>query len=160
METKEKEGIYKIQISYSTGNSFGSHDAKDVLEISWNDLNVAKYNLKYIKEHYMMQDDINKNWKQKQTKEQWNEECTDKPWYVFQNVLLQNGCVIDEKDKHKYDSKTLKYVANDDLAQNCIKLYTDNGNVFQISCFWIGYFEQLHSAKIIMNEDNDLEFNV
>jgi len=55
MKAKQvNEGKYKIKISYSTGDSLHNYDTEDTLEISWNDLNVAKQNLKFIKEHYDM----------------------------------------------------------------------------------------------------------
>lgn len=44
--------MYRIKVSYRTGNSFGSEDTYDILEMSWKDLEVAKDNLKRIEEHY------------------------------------------------------------------------------------------------------------
>lgn len=42
--------MYRIKISYSTGNSFGSEDTWDYLELTWKNLDVAKENLQRIKE--------------------------------------------------------------------------------------------------------------
>ena len=35
----------------------------------------------------------------------------------------------------------------------CIKLPLDNGAEVQFSAFWCGYFEALHSAKIVIHDD-------
>ena len=45
---------YRIKISYQTGNSFGSEDTTDYLEITWDDIDIAKENLQRIREHYEM----------------------------------------------------------------------------------------------------------
>ena len=59
----------------------------------------------------------------------------DKPWFVKS-----------DKDKMFY-------------AENCIKLKTDTGKDFQMSCFWCGYFNQLNAAEIeIDNSDLKIEF--
>lgn len=34
-----------------------------------------------------------------------------------------------------------------------LKLKADNGNYMQMSAFWCGYFETLHEAEIIINEN-------
>lgn len=43
---------YYIEIYYETGDSFGSQDEIQNLEIEWNDIKIAKENLRRIKEHY------------------------------------------------------------------------------------------------------------
>lgn len=43
---------YKIKISYYTGDSFGNYDSEDYLELSWDNLAIAKDNLQAIREHY------------------------------------------------------------------------------------------------------------
>lgn len=45
--------LYKIKIEYKTGNSFGSHDEEGEIEYKWENLEIAKENLKRIKEHYL-----------------------------------------------------------------------------------------------------------
>jgi hypothetical protein len=159
MKAKQvNEGKYKIKISYSTGDSLHNYDTEDTLEISWNDLNVAKQNLKFIKEHYDMYENIT-GWNKK-TKEECYEQNKDKEWFVYEKILLYNECKIDEKDKHKYDKTKLRYAPDDFLAQHCIKLKTDDENIFQMLCFWTGYFEQLKEAEIVMDEDEDMKFTI
>ena len=50
--------MYRIKISYSTGNSFGSDDTWDYLELTWKDLDIAKENLQRIKEHYTLYEGV------------------------------------------------------------------------------------------------------
>lgn len=44
--------MYTIEIEYSTGDSFSSHDETDYVGYVWEDIDKAKEALKYIKEHY------------------------------------------------------------------------------------------------------------
>ena len=49
-----------------------------------------------------------------------------------------------------------------DYWERCLNVENDEGEVQTISCFWVGYFETLHGAKIIKEDgscvDSDLEF--
>lgn len=44
--------MYKIQIEYETGNSFGLHEETETIEYTWEKYEVAQVNLQRIKEHY------------------------------------------------------------------------------------------------------------
>lgn len=46
--------MYKIKITYQTGDSFNSHTEENLLELDFADYNVAKKNLDAIIEHYRM----------------------------------------------------------------------------------------------------------
>jgi hypothetical protein len=119
---------YKIKINYSTGNSFGLNNTSDILELDFEDLNVAKANLLRIKEHYELYKFIDSYTNRKKlSEEDFIKECSAKDWFV----------------KGKYDSE---------MFYN-IKLYTDTRKVFQLSCFWIGFFEKLHFIEIILDSD-------
>lgn len=41
----------------------------------------------------------------------------------------------------------------------CLKIPLDNGNEVMMSAFWCGYFEKLHSAKIVIIEDDEMEIS-
>jgi hypothetical protein len=41
-----------------------------------------------------------------------------------------------------------------------LKLKADNGNYMQMSAFWCGYFEILHEAEIIINEDYESDLKI
>lgn len=43
---------YKIKIDYQTGDSFDTYDTSTLLDGEWNNLEVAKENLKRIQLHY------------------------------------------------------------------------------------------------------------
>ena len=45
--------MYQIKIAYTTGNSFNTENREEIFdELEWENLDVAKENLKRIKEHY------------------------------------------------------------------------------------------------------------
>lgn len=44
--------MYKIKVTYKTGDSFSTRDTEGLIEHVWTNLEVAKQNLKRIQEHY------------------------------------------------------------------------------------------------------------
>jgi len=44
--------MYKIHVDYETGDSFGHEDTYTVLPFVWKNVDIAKENLKRIREHY------------------------------------------------------------------------------------------------------------
>ena len=61
---------HKIEINYNTGNSFNTErGVKDTLDLEWDDLNVAKENLKRIKEHYTLYKELNSYFSDRDTHE-------------------------------------------------------------------------------------------
>lgn len=142
---------YRIKIDYSTGNSFGSSDTSDYLELEWDELDIAKENLKAIKEHYKFKNKITQ------------EICKyfeNNFWFVkeYQLYSISKNQAIEENKKHKYPNDT-EYRYDMYYVKQCINLKADNGNLMRISCFWIGYFENLIGAKIEIDE-SDLEFTI
>lgn len=128
---------YEIKYYYQTGNSFGSEDVESRLEMSWENLDVAKQNLQRIKEHYEMVKAIDAaKWEIRMGKgkrEDITVQYENKDWFV----------------NHK-DYTT---------RENCIILYSDSGKPWQFWCPWCGYFEHLHYAEIIIKdiENNDMK---
>ena len=124
-------GKYSIEVSYQTGDSFGSQDTSDVLEITWDNLEIAKRNLKAIKDHYEMYGKLNGyNFGSKDTRQKIVGQYSREPWFV-----------------------------NDDRSHfhGSLKLEADNGNYMQLYAMWCGYFETLHGAEII-TDDSDMKF--
>ena len=151
---------YRIQIDYSTGNSFGTHDENECVELTWVNLDVAKKNLQYIKEHYEMYRLLNGY----SSRKSHNEICIenqDKNWFVAKLILFvksQDRC-IDESQRGRFDSNDLEYRFDHYYSENCIKLITDDEESMQMSCFWCGYFEHLQSAEIVLdNSDMKIVF--
>ena len=60
--------MYTIEITYRTGNSFGSHEEVDIVGYSWDSLDNAKESLKRIKEHYLYYRSKNSRYKEKVNK--------------------------------------------------------------------------------------------
>jgi len=94
--TKLNKLMYDIEIDYTTGNSFNSERCKELMCNPVTDFEMAKLNLKKIKEHY-------------------------------------NTCKEHPNCGKKFE----------------LTLQNDNGDI-TIRPFWIGYFESLHSAKIVL----------
>lgn len=133
---------YKIKIYYQTGNSFHTIDANDYLDLEWNDLNIAKENLKAVKDHYLQaHKPINeRRWNDGRTREEILNGIKNEWWFV--ESKLHNGNL----DPY--------------IAGNCMKLKTDNGKLIQQSCcFWCGHFDQLYKAEII-TDDSDMKFEL
>ena len=128
--------MYKIVIHYQTGDSFKSYETDDELG-EW-DLDVAKENLKRIKEHYKAYSDRNN----------------------YYSIALRKKAE-DELEKHK---KERWFVNGVSLGlqnwQYSVNLLENDGSEKEYRCFWVGYFERLLSGKIeaIVPEESDMEF--
>ena len=144
---------YRIKISYCTGNSFGSEDTWEYLDLTWKNLDVAKENLKRIGEHYTMYTDLEGY---RTNKYELFDKNKDKEWFVYKPKLfcISSNNAIVEKDKKKVGDGNWEYRPDDYYAGHCLKLKADNGNTMQISAFWCGYFETLHEAEIEVNNDD------
>lgn len=154
---------YRIKISYSTGNSFGSEETSDYLEMTWQNIDIAKENLQHIKEHYDMYRNINS--RSNLTTQEWLRINKDKDWFVNKPKLFctssnraidikykKNSCIEEGIHKGYYEYRI------DEDYDTCLILKTDNGKKIQMSAFWCGYFEKLHCAEIEL-KDNDMKIN-
>ena len=84
---------HKIKYFYQTGDSFHTEDAKDVLEIEWDDLSVAKESLKRIKEHYKWYQSLEHSWEDELPEPNWF-NVTEKDELMRKyliNLPLDNG---------------------------------------------------------------------
>lgn len=123
---------WQIKYQYETGDSYGSEDREAVLEMEWENLDIAKENLQRIREHYEVYSNKRfPDWRlTKKQLEDKQKEAKTKPWFV-----------------KEYDF--------------CLMLKADNGNECQISAPWCGYFERLYGADIITKEpaNNDMSIS-
>jgi hypothetical protein len=153
-------GKYKIKIDYLTGNSFGSEDASDIIELDWDNLEIAKENLQYINEHYKQYEECNSySFRKSKSKDEIYESNKDKDWFVGEikyRTIADKCCISNEY--YENNKELCEPFYDDFYAENCIKLKADNGNFMQMSCFWCGYFETLHSAEIII-DNNDMKIS-
>lgn len=147
---------YKIEIYYSTGNSFGSHNETETLELTWQNIDIAKENLVRIKEHYEMYEELNNTYNNRDRLNILNKN-KDKEWFVNEPILysISKNCKIHEKQKGDND---WEYRFDQDIAETCINLKADNNNTMRMTAFWCGYFETLHSAEIIQ-DDTDMKIS-
>ena len=148
--------MFKIEVSYKTGNSFNSYETSELLDFNWNNIDVAKKNLQFIKEHHELISKMS-GYGHKNVFEIVN-EYSDKEWLVKEYKLWHipnGGQVIDESRRHKYDEKELEYRLNTDTIETSINLLLDNGKFARIGTFWIGHFETLRSIKIVVDSAND-----
>ena len=85
---------YTIEISYRTGSSFGSEDCVQTIEHEWSDMEVAKANLKRIKNHYEWSQEHIDLWHKPKVKLPegvvWNDEYR----MILLELLLDNGKTI------------------------------------------------------------------
>jgi hypothetical protein len=121
---------YYIEVSYKTGNSFGSKDTTDEVGMVWYDLNQAKKALMCIKEHY-----------------------------EFYNSCHGWGLTATEVRKAK-DKACKSDWYSKDYPEGCLYVEKDDGCLQQISAFWTGYFETLYGAEIKSRQDSDMSFKI
>jgi len=147
---------YKILIEYQTGDSFGSNDTKNYLDLEWNNLDIAKENLQYIQEHYELYklvDGYGWGMPKGETKESMIKKSSIKPWFVpkilYKHIEHKSCIDIEIFDKlTEEQKKEFEQIFDQYYATHCINLKADNGKFMQMSCFWCGYFERLQSAEI------------
>lgn len=156
----QSEVIYKIKYIYDTGNSFETeHDVEGVLELTWNNLQVAEKNLERIEEHYKMYQEIEDSRWNKKTNQEILEAHQDNDWFVkklrwvaYKKRTPDNWFAIDETDVEKIKKNpeySVKQHIDEIEAKNCLILYTDEGKKFQLWAPWCGHFETLHHVEII-----------
>ncbi len=122
---------YSIQIDYTTGDSFGSERTTGEVGCSWTDINKAKDALQRIKEHH----DAYRDGKREYTAEsKFVQAIKDKPWFFAEYGV--------------------------ECWPHLLSVDTDDGTPQQISAFWNGYFETLHSAEIIIDEPESTDMKV
>lgn len=119
---------YTIEIEYSTGDSFGSHDEKDDVGCVWEDKEQARLALSYIKDHYELYKEANKSWGKTRSLKEINADVMKKPWR--------------DQDDKRMEYWQFGFVVPCGNEQR------------KIHAFWCGYFESLHSATIVCLEDD------
>ena len=149
---------YAIKYVYQTGGSNYVEDREDVLDLTFSDLNVAESNLRRINEHYDMYKQLNEHYRV--DTQALLESFADKDWFVKELILVaykgdyngKNYFAIDSLKNAELNGYSTKYIISTHKAENSIILYSDIGTKFQFYPPWCGYFEQLYSVEIIVND--------
>ncbi len=116
---------YTIEVHYSTGDSFHTHEENHDIGLVWNDKQLAIKALSHIKEQHQLYKQLDLTYGKKEQEELIN-SIVSKEW--VQNI--DNS--LDKKDYWTY----------------CLSSLMDDGSYRTISIIWLGYFENLISAKV------------
>lgn len=117
---------FDIRIYYKTGNSFGSEDTSDLLDIPMSSYEIAKENKRRIKEHYKIYQERHSYRK-----------LTDLNFPDFYIPYHDWG-------NYKSDTDGIKLLIDDTGKEHEL-----------LSPFWIGYFERLNEVKIEIIDEDD-----
>lgn len=162
--------VYRIKYTYNTGDTFSTQDGlTGYLELTWQNLDIAKANLKRIEDHYKMYEALNRYNYPRIDNDKIIEQNKGKDWFVTKLILMvkclekgdfcEQEWYIDKSAIKKFDKE--KYEINERIdkheAQYCIKLYTDEGKVWQIHAPWCGYFEALVDTEIVSEDLGSLK---
>lgn len=127
--------MYTIKVTYRTGDSFNTYTEENEINLSWENISLAKQCLINIKEHY----DI-----YRKDSEARNENDTNA---CYKDVLSKDWC----RDKK---------IRKSDIFYSSLHAECDDGEWRRVSAgMWIGYFETLESAEVVgIDKDMKIEF--
>jgi hypothetical protein len=146
--------MYRIKISYQTGNTFHTEDAVDFIDMKWTDKEIVKKNLKAINDHYHMTNST----KFKYSKDDELKELTEKQrkefWFPHQWIWInkKGNYKVEEKDAQK-NPELCKRVMDKFHIEHRIYLLDNDGNKVLTNCWWNGHFETLYSIEIHTEND-------
>lgn len=122
--------MYTIKINYKTGGSFHSEEREDKIGCCWKSKELARKGLQAIKEHHAV--------------------------YRSKGFRDTRSDKTKNKEASKFDWFDTTEVAGFSYPEYNLLLEVDDGTKQRIAVFWIGYFEALHGAEIVAeNEDKD-----
>lgn len=129
---------YTIKVNYTTGNSFGSEEETSQVNLVWESKDLARKALKSLANHYKTY--------RKYDGSRFNitiEELRSHDWFKPELWGNSNNTIKEQLNYWEYSCH----------------VEVDDGSYRTLDCgTWIGYFETLHSAKIVLfdgltNED-------
>lgn len=126
---------YKIEVDYQTGNTFGSStETREIDDVEFDDLESAKEALQILKKHHdMTQKSIRYMSKEEQAAH--NASISMQPWAVQS----------DYGGGYEFQFR--------------VRTSKDSTEWVEVYAFWHGYFEQLHAARIIDVDKEELSIN-
>ncbi len=124
---------YTIEVHYSTGDSFNTHEETHDVGLIWNDKKLAIKALSHIKEQHQLNTQLDSTYGKKE-REELIQSIISKEW------IDKNKSLSDQRDYWMYS----------------ISCLMDDGSYRTIRTNWLGYFENLISAKIKrLNSDEE-----
>ena len=123
---------WTILVKYTTGDSFGSEKTEDTLGIVWRDLDKAKEGLRVLKAHYKACNDIRAA-RYQNHENKIRTKLMDEYWFGKSEVGYS----------HEYN----------------INMLTDTNDLMGVYAFWMGYFETIHSAHIVVYVEDEQDEN-
>jgi hypothetical protein len=82
---------YYIEIFYETGDSFSKHDEYSNIGLTWDKLDIAKENLRRIKEHYEWYDYENSYMSRYKEEKVKKPKCADKEYDFCIHLVTDDG---------------------------------------------------------------------
>lgn len=120
----------RLRIEYTDGDSFRSYEDIDNLDYIWYNYKIAEANLQAIKKHSELLSNL--SWKNTAEREKLLNEAKKEWWFV--------------------EDRPEDGIFGKNLYENSIYLLKDNGETFQYSTPWTGFFASLQDVKIIIAE--------
>lgn len=130
--------MYKIEIDYSTGNTFGSHDETRIIDdVEFADIESAKQALQIINKHHKMCSELSSYGMKDADRKALLLQIEHEPWAV----------------KSEW-SNNFEFEIKVPTSVGC----QEWENVY---CFWMGYFEHIQEARIVdaNSEKNELSIS-
>tara|TARA_R110000851_G_scaffold183058_1_gene332157 strand:- start:1175 stop:1693 length:519 start_codon:yes stop_codon:yes gene_type:complete len=148
IKIKRRINMYTIEVDYTTGGSFSSERQTEEIGLVFSTKELARKALLVIKEHNTLYKEADSyHFRKTRTDAEINEEGNNSQWCLDACRVYreQYKTKVTSHDRWRY------YVAVEVSPKEYRSL-----NV----CMWTGYFEKLHSAKVIsIGDDEDyLEF--
>lgn len=121
--------MYTIEVEYRTGNSFNTEELTECIGLVWEDKELARKALASLKEHYNLYKE-GEAFIPKRPADQIEKEAMTKEWWLKSDLS-------DYKTYHSW-----WYYCS---------VRMDNGDWRNLPTgMWCGYFERLHSARVVI----------
>jgi hypothetical protein len=127
--------MFKIQVTYMTGDSFSDEQKIDVIDFNWKDITKAQQAVADIEQHYEFYKTCNAS------------RTTRADIEAVAKKLKKLKYYSEARDKTS-TSKTPEFYS--------IALQLDDGTWQKVYAFWIGYFERLQALEIIVGEKRNI----
>lgn len=134
--------MYTIEVTYQTGDSFNSYEETNTIGLVWEDKQLARKALAAIKEHYTLYSE-QESYSRNKNIQEIRDKAMSSEWYL-----------------KAIEGSTDKWTKSPEYWQYNCAVEMDDGSYRNIPTnMWCGYFESLHTAKIVNESDDEDEVN-